>query len=220
MKLLKTVNKALVSNLLAKAPADIKALVKANFGDANGDGSVTYPAPTNQLMYNWTGQSFSASYLNEIEVADLYFNGIWTWYGEGSPFRFFLTGNHDEECIAEWVRDGSKWQSRESFLVKLLEDESRWYPFLTPLVLDTLNFITTGKRQIPLRLMTEMMLEHSTSLDANKYEPTDETPLIIRPRGNVRTLENLTSQEFFLKWARQPGGIKDIIDTHKMLFGN
>jgi hypothetical protein len=213
----KTINPVFVSALTTTAPEAVKANFHTRHPSTNQQGSVAYIQPSTGITYPWAS-GWTKSIMNEIEVAEDYMLNTYSWWG-AHPFHFFATGGHNDPSVTDYVRATFKFTTLESRLDDILNQESDTHPFLGPLVRDTINFVLTGKRQMPIRLMYEFMLEHYTMTQDNKYEGPFEVPITIRPRGDVRELHGLSTQEFFLRWVRQKGGVEDIIATHKMLFG-
>lgn len=215
---------SLLKVIIKAAPTEVKERLNNESEDGTKAPDVVYTPANNYLLFNWAvlhdpELNWNNIGLNEIDVAKLYFQGTYTHLGPDTVYTL-LTGKAKDSDISDWIYANHKFLSREQMLAAFLKRVSTWSSFIEPLMLDTANFILTGKRQMPIRLMQEMMLEHYSSSGSNRYDGPHATPLIIRPRADLKELYNLTRKEFFLKWVRTPGGLNDIIATHRMLCGN
>lgn len=148
------------------------------------------------------------------DLTTMYFNQIWTFYGP-KPFEVWLNNSYLRELFYGIGRFDTNWS--------LLDNEAEYSPFLKALIIDTGNFIATGKRQVPLRILISYHMDHCNQQETayksgNTYVGEDAAPIIKR-LFRENHFDGMSSRNFFLTWLRQPGGVEDFIMAHRMMFG-
>lgn len=77
---------------------------------------------------------------------------------------------------------------------------------------DTINFITTGKRELSVQTWFDLVSEGGVGHHAHAIPQ--------RLLDNKRVLESSqTSLELLQAWAQQPNGLEDLLNTLHLLFG-
>lgn len=184
----------------AKTTKDIVAsLVTSN------DDSKAYPTAPNYLDSDY-GKIFEKCDSTLLGVTNFYFRGISTIFGD-KPFEAFILNKTYREDICYSA-------SRLDFFSYI----ASWQPFLRELIIDTCNFVVTGKRDIHPRMLLDISRSYA--------ESCNESPkgilfpeLNVKQRFEWKEIENMTSQEFFNAWIRQKGGLQDLICSHKTMLG-
>lgn len=83
------------------------------------------------------------------------------------------------------------------------------YDFL----IDTLKYVSTGKRQLPIYTWRELLIHHPKTYSAN-MEGRD---LIQRTLSEYRM--GVPVETFIQKWCTHKGGFDDMVETMNLLFG-
>jgi len=149
-----------------------------------------------------------------INLTNFYFNEVLTVYGV-KPFEVWLNNT--------LMRDAFCGLNRFDTCLSVLDDESKYIKFLKPLIIDTGNFIATGKRQVPLMML---MQYHSAYIERkrraserdNDYVGEDDAPAVTRVFDEDH-FDGMNTASFFKTWLRQPDGVNDFVKAHRMLFG-
>lgn len=140
-----------------------------------------------------------------MDVTKFYYFGLYSWWGHRPFETFILNKTYSEEQFSS--------DTRLEFFKKICS----WNPLLNELIIDTCNFIVTGRRDINVKILYGI----STDYMVNYWEnPNTVKPVLnVKQRFDWSEIENLTSQEFFSAWVSRKGGIQDLICSYKLMLG-
>ena len=179
---------SLIANVIPK-DADVKSKLVSGWLKRE-------PTPGTEYGYlpiwDWNGRMFqlvdnyvAGKRVTPVEVADYYFNDVDTLYGS---MPFFT--------MAKWVD-----------ALDMIDGLGRDF------VIDTLNFIATGKRRFSHPVWRGLMDQEVRDIQKMKstYDP--------HPMGvencYEKELANITPKHFFLKWVGQKDGLNDLIFSYQ-----
>ena len=130
------------------------------------------------------------------EVIDYYNTPRLTSLGQYPFTTLFL------EC--EWRKYGLN-----SSIAKALESDVRRYNgvFSHAMIIDTINMVMTGERDIPLSLLVSYMDNGLT-----------DASTLVTERFCRKEVSKLTQAEFLTKWLHTKKGMYDCIDLHRLVF--
>lgn len=140
-----------------------------------------------------------------LDITRFYFHGIDTWFGP-KPFESFILNKTYREDIWYPV-------SRQQFF----NDFANWCPFLREVIIDTCNFILTGRRDIHIKVLRDLSMSYNEAAQSCRSPMFPE--LNVKQRFDWKDIEGLTSQEFFTAWVSQKNGIQDLICSYKVMLG-
>lgn len=179
---------SLIANVIPKE-ADVKSKLVSGWLKRE-------PSPGTEYGYlpiwDWNGRMFQlvdnyadGKRVTPVEVADYYFNDVDTLYG---PMPFF--------AMAKW-----------SEALDMIDGLGRDF------VIDTLNFIATGRRRFSHPVWRNLMDQEVRDVQNLKssYEPN---PLGIE-KCYEKVLGNITPKQFFLLWVGQRDGLNDLIFSYQ-----
>lgn len=149
-----------------------------------------------------------------VDITKFYFEGIDTWYGP-KPFEVWLN--------TRYMREAFYGLGRFDTCLDILDDESEYITFLKPLIIDTGNFIATGKRQVPLKLLMSYHADYvsrkkAASAQNKEYGGEEDAPTVKRQFA-TNHFDGMSTALFFKTWLKQPDGVNDFVMAHRMLFG-
>ena len=171
--------------------------------------------------------------LTLLDITQIYYHPHRTVFGN-RPFEFFLpklsrNGEVRHKFLYSSITErtdyvASDFETREEAVLKL----NKYVPSIIPaLLIDTMRFVFTGKREIPLSTMVrykamnlEPALDWKSPFDpryVDQFIVPEVSPLPV-DEGNDRTWIN--SEMFFDLWTQQPDGLNDMRLAHRLLFGH
>lgn len=141
---------------------------------------------------------FERNDFNALQTLDVYFNDYLTWFGNRPLEQLASLSGSQLDCV--------------------VREESRYNPFFEPLIIDTLNFIATGKRNYSLNLLRMYMREYRMSCQSDVDYALDKYSYPTEKLYVDKDLKGLSSYDFYNKWISQRDGAEDLILTYRLLF--
>jgi len=132
-----------------------------------------------------------------VELMDFYFSEKVTTFGQAPLELLFLDKWKNKYGLSTRDIEGLKQDVQ-----RRSDGTLAW-----ALLLDTANFIMTGKRDIPL-----FMLEQYIHSDAPVHNP------VVKQRFKDEDIRRLTSEEFFTRWVSTRNGMNDCIEVLTLVF--
>lgn len=201
---------------LAELPTT-QLLAKSNFNEgkflqevcrstpfiAIGETLLPYPVAFGDLGNDYVDLLTKPS-INLLDATDIYYNGECTWFGN-KPFEVFILNKTYREVAGLNI-------NRLEFL-----DMFKFLPFHRELIIDTVNFILTGKRDINLKILRDISIQYYN--DVRTKDKVMFPNLNVEQRFSWSEVENLTSGELFTKWVSQKDGVADVALAHRTILG-
>lgn len=136
-------------------------------------------------MFSLVDNYLEGRRVTPVEVADYYFKQVFTMYG-AQPFYTML-----------------KYKDALNIIDGLGKD----------FVIDTLNFIATGKRAFSHPVWRGLMDDEVRSVQKMKSQYVSE-PLLLS-QDYLKALEGISETDFFLRWVNQREGLTDLIFSYQ-----
>lgn len=199
-------NSPLISELRkVNKPADVTALIAtSSFNGHEGK------QPTYTIAPYYTSVPLSKTLLMPdaglMEITKFYKSNLDTWFGPKVFETFILNKTYRLDICYSGSR------------LEFFNAVAEWSPFLREVIIDTCNFILTGRRDIHPNVLLELSRTYADNVrrhDGDVIVPE----LNVKQRFNWKDIENLTSEEFFTLWVGRKGGIQDLICSHKLMLG-
>lgn len=189
----------------ARSTSQLRELLgKSNFIENPGDVNPAYMI-TPHYVYDDLNKTLLKPDARLLDVTKFYFNGIVTWFGS-KPFEAFILNKTYRDEI---------WYSGTR--TEFFDDVASWNPFLREVIIDTCNFILTGRRDIHIKILLDLSKSYSEALRHGRSPMFPE--LNVQQRFDWKDIEGLTSQEFFKAWVSQKNGLQDLICSYKVMLG-
>lgn len=185
-------------------------------GTVDGNKRVFYKVDSSEMMWSWCSdlRLLKKDNVMPTDMAITYFQKICTFFGD-RPFEFLLNTQYLQSfgCF-------DKFLTAEQMLDTLAEYTN---PYLKSLIIDTGNFIMTGKRQMPLVLLGAYVTQNNDHYrkawqDGNYYVEPKEAPSIKR-MFSYADFNGMSSSDFFNRWIQHKNGLSDMLNAHRMMFG-
>lgn len=174
-------------------------------GSTHPSGGKAFEIAWNYLTYE-SRDIFEKHDYRLITMAKFYYQGIMSIYGD-RPFETFILNKTYRESV-----------NLDCSRLDFFNMVSRWEPFLKDLIIDTCNFVMTGKRDINISILYGMSIDFVQ--DCYSSETGVVFPeLNVKQRFEWKDIECMSSQEFFNKWVNQKNGLQDLICSHKVMLG-
>lgn len=141
-----------------------------------------------------------------MDITKFYATSMDTWFG-GHPFETFILNKTYREDI-----------QYPASRVEFFNECKQWTPFLEAVIIDTCNFILTGRRDIHSSILLDLSRSYGETYichDGDVVMPE----LNVKQRFEWKDIESLDRQSFFNAWVSRKGGIQDLICSYKIMLG-
>lgn len=136
-------------------------------------------------MFSLVDNYLEGKRVTPVEVADYYFKSVYTMYGP-QPFFVMLKCKEALDIIDGLGRD---------------------------FVIDTLNFVATGKRAFSHPVWRGLLDDEVRSVQKMKSQYKAE-PLSL-PQDYLKALDGISEVDFYLRWVNQREGLTDLIFSYQ-----
>ena len=199
-----------VADYIAKTSSPKSILAGLNSEYANLDAPVPEGAAYWSCLESSAVKALTDQHPRLMELTNCYYKGIGWSSLSHRPFEVFILQDTFRSICGPFS-NGIYTRNM------LLNDCASWSPFLRELIIDTCNYIVTGRRDIDIAVLGNLSVDYAVAIRLGKNPAFPE--FNVQQRFKWSDIENMTSHEFFTCWITQRRGVEDMQYAHRIMLG-